>query len=99
MSLSDLSRTAGLALAILISAFAPDQVQRSEMAYAPGTGPVDKLSLPAPFATPSARNNSKVVGWPKGKMPTAASGFEGGLFSDKLANTPQPHFFPNSEFL
>ena len=25
-------------------------------AYAPGTGPIDQLALPAPFATPSARN-------------------------------------------
>src|ERR1041385_6652823 len=76
MSFSYLSKSAGVALAILVSACAPNQINRSEMAYAPGTGPVDKLFLPAAFDTPSVRNTSKVVGWPKGKMPTPAPGFE-----------------------
>jgi hypothetical protein len=33
-----------------------------EITFAPGTGPIDKLALPAPFTTPSARNTSKVIG-------------------------------------
>ena len=99
MSLSDLSRSVALALAILVSACAPKQVERSEMAYAPGTGPVDKLSLPAPFDTPSVRNTSKVVGWPKGKMPTAAPGFEVSLFAENLDNPRQAYVLPNGDIL
>jgi glucose/arabinose dehydrogenase len=68
-------------------------------AYAPGTGPVDQLRLPAPFATPSARNNSKVIGWPAGKMPTPAAGFDVALFADKLANPRQAYVLPNGDIL
>ena len=99
MSLSDLFKNVGLALAILVSACAPNQMERSEMAYAPGTGPVDKLSLPAPFDTPSVRNTSKVVGWPKGKMPTPASGFEVSLFAENLDNPRQAYVLPNGDIL
>ena len=67
--------------------------------YAPGTGPADQLQLPAPFATPSARNNSKVVGWPKDKMPTAAPGFEVSLFAENLANPRQAYVLPNGDIL
>jgi glucose/arabinose dehydrogenase len=99
MSLSCGFKNAGLALAIVVSACAPDQVHRAEMPYAPGTGPVDKLSLPAPFATPSARNTSKVVGWPKGKMPTAAPGFEVSLFAENFDNPRQAYVLPNRDIL
>jgi glucose/arabinose dehydrogenase len=40
-------------------------------------------SLPPPFATESAKNMSKVIGW-KDKMPTAPEGFTVSLFADKL---------------
>jgi len=67
--------------------------------YAPGTGPADQLQLPAPFATPSVRNTSKVIGWPKGKMPTAAPGFEVSLFAENLANPRQAYVLPNGDIL
>ena len=70
-----------------------------EMPYAPGTGPHDQLQLPAPFATPSARNNSKVIGWPQGKMPTPAPGFEVSLFAEKLDNPRQAYVLPNGDIL
>jgi len=38
MSFSYLSKSAGVALAILVSACALNQINRSEMAYTPGTG-------------------------------------------------------------
>src|SRR5688572_15912966 len=41
-------------------------------------------SLPPPFATPSVRNMSKVLGWPEGKMPVAPAGFTVTRFADKL---------------
>jgi len=67
--------------------------------YAPGTGPVDKLQLPAPFATTSARNTSKVIGWPKSKMPTPASGFEVSLFAEDLDNPRTTYVLPNGDVL
>jgi glucose/arabinose dehydrogenase len=67
--------------------------------YALGTGPSEQLQLPAPFATPSARNNSKVVGWPKDKTPTAAPGFEVSLFAENLANPRQAYVLPNGDIL
>jgi glucose/arabinose dehydrogenase len=67
--------------------------------YAPGTGPADQLRLPAPFATPSVRNTSKVIGWPGGRMPTPAAGFEVDLFAEKLANPRQAYVLPNKDVL
>jgi glucose/arabinose dehydrogenase len=37
--------------------------------------------LPDPYATPSIRKESKVIGWPEGKMPVAAEGFQVTLFA------------------
>src|SRR5438128_4075060 len=67
--------------------------------YVAGTGPIDKLQLPAPFATPSARNTSKVIGWPKGRMPKAAPGFEVSLFADNLDNPRSTYVLPNGDIL
>ncbi len=44
------------------------------------------VELPAPFATKSVQNFSKVIGWPAGKTPTAPAGFEVGKFADSLNN-------------
>jgi len=45
----------------------------------------NNLQLPAPYATESVRNNSKVIGWPQGKMPIAPQGFSVSIFADSLA--------------
>ena len=67
--------------------------------YEPGTGPADRLQLPAPFASPSVRNTSKVIGWPDGKMPTAAPGFVVSLFADQLNNPRWAYVLPNKDIL
>ncbi|MBC7828050.1 MAG: sorbosone dehydrogenase family protein [Chitinophagaceae bacterium] len=41
-------------------------------------------SLAAPFATPSAKNFSKIIGWSEGKTPTAPQGFSVTKFADGL---------------
>ena len=41
-------------------------------------------SLPAPLATPSSMNFSKVEGWPAGKMPIAPAGFSVTRFAEGL---------------
>jgi glucose/arabinose dehydrogenase len=43
-------------------------------------------TLPAPFATKSVRNNSKVIGWPKDLTPSAPDGFTVTRFADNLSN-------------
>lgn len=83
----------------MIYSCATTQDNRANPQYAPGTGPADKLQMPQPFATPSARNNSKVIGWPKGKMPLAAPGFEVSLFADNLDNPRQAYVLPNKDIL
>jgi glucose/arabinose dehydrogenase len=89
--------TLALSAAFAISCAAQNNI--SEPKYASGTGPADQLQLPAPFATPSARNQSKVIGWPQGRMPKAAPGFEVSLFADKLANPRQTYVLPNKDVL
>lgn len=42
------------------------------------------IELPKPFATPSVRNNSKVIGWPAGQTPVAPAGFTVSVFADSL---------------
>jgi glucose/arabinose dehydrogenase len=43
-------------------------------------------SLPAPYATKSTMNFSRVIGWKDGKMPIAPAGFTVTKFADKLDN-------------
>ena len=89
----------GLALTALMLSCTTTQQNRAKDHHALGTGPTDKLQLPAPFETPSARNNSKVIGWPKGKMPTAAAGFEVSLFAENFDNPRQAYVLPNRDIL
>ena len=88
-----------MAAAFLLSCAATTQTGVPNKQYAANTGPADQLQLPAPFDTPSARNNSKVIGWPKGKMPTAAPGFEVTLFAENLDNPRQAYVLPNEDIL
>ena len=88
-----------MAAAFLLSCAATTQTSVANRQYEAGTGPSEKLQLPAPFDTPSARNNSKVIGWPKGKMPTAAPGFEVSLFAENLDNPRQAYVLPNGDIL
>ena len=88
-----------VALSISFAVACAAQTNSSEPRYAPGTGPTDRLQLPAPFDTPSARNQSKVIGWPEGKTPKAAPAFEVALFADKLANPRQIYVLPNKDVL
>src|ERR1051325_9586224 len=64
-----------------------------------GVGPSDKIQPPAPFATPSSRNVSKVVGWPAGRTPVAAPGLEVSLWADNLESPRQAYVLPNRDVL
>src|ERR1051326_7633336 len=88
-----------MVVAFILSCAAANQPEMSTSQSVSGIGPGDKIVLPAPFATPSARNTSKVIGWPKGKMPIAAPGFEVSLFADNFDNPRSTYVLPNGDVL
>ena len=55
--------------------------------------------LPPPFATPSAVNFSKLIGWPEGKTPEAPSGFTVSLYADGLDYPRWLYVLPNGDVL
>jgi glucose/arabinose dehydrogenase len=63
------------------------------------TGPSEQIVLPPPYATRGVANPSRVIPWPKGKMPTAPAGFEVSLFADELENPRTIHVLPNGDVL
>ncbi len=58
---------------------------------------VKPVELPAPYATPSVRNNSKVIGWPQGKTPVAPEGFTVTAFAENLDNPRWIYVAPNGD--
>jgi glucose/arabinose dehydrogenase len=59
----------------------------------------NNIDLPAPYATPDTRKNSKVIGWRDGKTPVAPEGFIVTKFADSLNS---PRWFcvtPNGDIL
>jgi glucose/arabinose dehydrogenase len=60
---------------------------------------VDTTALPAPYATKSVKNYSKVLGWPKGKTPVAPEGFIVTEFGDSLINPRWIYVAPNGDVL
>lgn len=57
----------------------------------------DIVNLPAPFATPAARNNSKPIGWPEGKTPVVPQGLKVQKFVDGLDNPRWIYVAPNGD--
>ncbi len=100
MSLQYLFHGSPVIVALLISLCAhTTQVDVVNSQDTPGVGPSEKIKLPRPFATPSARKNSKVIGWPKGRMPTPASGLEVSLFAEDLDYPRLACVLPNEDVL
>ena len=87
-----------ISIALLLSPAGSQEVSPKGR-YAPGTGPSDQLTLPPPFATPSVRNRSTVIGWPKDKMPKPLAGFAVHLFAEDLHNPRQAYILPNKDIL
>jgi glucose/arabinose dehydrogenase len=85
-----------LFLALFAHTTQPDVVNSQSM---PGVGPSEKIELPAPFATRSASNNSKVIGWPKARMPRPAPGLEVTLFAEDLDYPRLAYALPNEDVL
>src|SRR5438034_517476 len=55
--------------------------------------------LPEPFATPSAVKHPKVIGWPKGRTPTAAEGFRVTAFVRDIESPRWIYVLPNGDVL
>ena len=58
---------------------------------------VGDISLPPPFATESARVQSSISDWPKGKMPTAPDGFTVSKFAENLDAPRWIYIAPNND--
>lgn len=56
-------------------------------------------SLPQPYATPSVKNFSNVLGWPEGKTPVAPPGFVVTKFADSLENPRWIYVLANGDVL
>src|SRR5262245_5844016 len=91
-------RQAMVALLIL-SCAATTQTDILNDQYKAGIGPSEKIQLPQPFATPVMSNASKVIGWPKGRMPTPAPDFEVSLFAEDLHYPRLAYVLPNEDIL
>jgi glucose/arabinose dehydrogenase len=55
--------------------------------------------LPAPYATPSVKKNSRVIGWPAGRTPIAPEGFVVTKFAGGLKSPRWFHILPSGEIL
>jgi len=62
-------------------------------------GPGSEVVLPPPFATPSVRNRSQVIGWQAGRTPTAPPGFEVSLFAENLEAPRWTYVLPDGALL
>jgi len=58
---------------------------------------VGDITLPPPYVTESKSNNSKVIGWPQGKTPTAPEGFTVSKFADGFENPRSTYIGPNGD--
>jgi glucose/arabinose dehydrogenase len=58
---------------------------------------IGDLTLPAPYATESKTNNSKVIGWSEGKTPVAPAGFTVTKFADGFQNPRSTYIAPNND--
>lgn len=69
----------------------------SLLGYSYSTTAQQAVTLPAPYATPSVSNNSKVSGWEEGKTPIAPKGFKVSRFADSLDNPRWLYVAPNGD--
>jgi glucose/arabinose dehydrogenase len=60
---------------------------------------VNKVDLPAPYATPDTKRNSKVTGWPEDKTPVAPEGFKVTKYADGLNSPRWFYITPNGDLL
>ncbi|MBA2409207.1 MAG: SMP-30/gluconolactonase/LRE family protein [Gammaproteobacteria bacterium] len=87
-----MSRTALLTICSALALVGCGEGERSREV---GSSP----TLAAPFASESAVNFSKVIGWPENKTPVAPEGFTVERFADKLISPRWTYVLPNGDVL
>lgn len=83
-----------LALLYLNACVSP---QQNKLQKQSSTDVVVPNNLPAPYATKSTQNFSKVIGWKGGETPTAPAGFTVSKFSEGLDNPRWIYQAPNGD--
>ncbi|MBC7743531.1 MAG: sorbosone dehydrogenase family protein [Flavobacterium sp.] len=91
-------RLAALTLLSAVYACSPGKKKTENKIY-PDPIVVNNGQLPQPYATKSTRNFSKVIGWPKNKMPVAPSGFKVNRFAYNLVSPRWMYVCPNGDIL
>lgn len=92
-----------LALATIGLASCQEKVSKEEKEEISQTEPdtvqtaIGELILPPPYATEPSVNQSKVVDWPEGQMPTAPAGFTVTKFADELDNPRNTYVADNGD--
>ncbi len=82
-----------IAACALISQLAPSEPASGQ------TAEQVAANLPAPYATESAINFPKVIGWPEGETPQAAEGLNVAAFVRDLENPRWMYVLPNGDVL
>lgn len=75
--------------------------QKKEPAAQPNVpnGRIENVTLPEPYVTKSAKNFSKVIGWPVTQTPQAPQGFTVTKFADSLHSPRWIYVLPNGDVL
>ncbi len=68
--------------------------QQEDIVVQTAAGPV---TLPPPYATESARNESRMVDWPEAARPKAPAGFTVEMYARELDNPRQTYMAPNGD--
>lgn len=92
-----------LALAMIGFASCQEKVSKEEKEEISQTAPdtvqtaIGELVLPPPYDTEATVNQSKVVDWPEGQMPTAPAGFTVTKFADEFDNPRNTYVAGNGD--
>jgi glucose/arabinose dehydrogenase len=95
-----------MAAALITSCKGREKQQQAEIDSAAAKQPATEvattsqdITLPPPYETKSAKNFSKVIGWPSGKAPVAPAGFTVEKFADSLKSPRWLYVLPNGDVL
>jgi len=86
-----------LFLILIVTACSNTKTSKTNTAAVIGNNNIETVQLPDPYATPSVRNNSKVLGWPPHIMPIAPRGFTVSRFLNGLDNPRWIYVAPNGD--
>lgn len=86
-----------LVLNLTVGIFSTLQAQQNQKAVVAKDSSNRSATLPEPYATKSAVNNTNVTGWKEGKMPVAPKGFKVSKFADGFHSPRWIYESPNGD--